>query len=245
MHLGQETLTSNVTLLTSVAAAAALAWGCVGARREVRRSQLPALLAATVFIFLAQMVNCSMGLGFSGHLLGAALLVALFGPFSAMLSIATVLFSQIILLGDGAWSSLGANFLNMGVVAVWVSFAVIRLLDRLIKAQGVLARSVALATAAYLSILGVTVSLSWMTGVQLSVLLYPHSLIGFLEAFASLCVMAACTAGMASARSEESASSALKPIVVACIFALSFVPFSSSLPDGLQYGLNAPQEVSE
>ena len=68
MHLIQGTLDSSTTLLTSGAAVIALGSAFYGLRHQLSVKQIPSLLALSCLVFLAQMVNCPIGFGFSIHL---------------------------------------------------------------------------------------------------------------------------------------------------------------------------------
>ena len=129
MHLIQGSLDSSTTLLTSGAGVIALGSVFYGLRHQLYVKQIPSLLALSCLVFLAQMINYPTGFGFSIHLVGASLLAILFGPFAAMLSMASILILQAGFLGDGSYATLGANFLNMGVVAPWVAYGLFRLMQ--------------------------------------------------------------------------------------------------------------------
>lgn len=243
MHLAQGTLSTSVTLLTSVAAIAAVGVAYYGARREVTKRKMPTLFAMSGFVFLAQMVNCSMGLGFSGHLLGGALLAVICGPWSAMLSMAAILSAQTALFGDGSWSTLGANFLNIGVVSVGVAYGIFRLLQGRRNSQLDAGQAFAMAIAAYSSTVAAAVSLALIADVQMSSLLYTHGIIGILEVCISVAMFAVCVASLRDTRPSAECGFSLRPIAFACALALCLAPFSSQLPDGLQYELNSPVAV--
>ena len=237
MHLFQGTLDFSTTLITSAAGLMTFGAACLGARRELRAKQLPALLAMTSFVFTAQMVNCSTGFGFSGHLLGAGLLAILFGPWSAMLSMGLVLTVQATFLGDGSLSTLGANFLNMGVVAPCVAYAVFRLLQGRRSPQLDVAQCTALALASLLSTLVAAISLGVLSGLPMSAVLPPFLAIGLIEAIFSVGVFAICVRGLEAATSQAR-HYMLRPIVAVCVLALCFIPLSSKQPDGLEFALS-------
>lgn len=237
MHLLQGTLSAPATLMTSTAASFALGAAVYGLRRELSPKQVPALAAMTGFIFLAQMVNCATGFGFSGHLVGGALLAVLFGPCSAMLSMAVILTGQVALLGDGSLSTLGANFLSMGVVAPWVAFGVFRLLQGARQPQCDFGQLVAMALASFSSILAATYAVSWMIAAALPSLLLTASVWAALESILSLFAFALCVSVRRDAAVHVWQSS-LKPIAVLCLFTLCCLPFSSDQADGLEHMLH-------
>ena len=238
MHLIQGTLDSSMTLATTAAGLMAFGLACYGARRELDTKQLPSLLAMTGFVFAAQMVNCATGFGFSGHLAGAALLAILFGPFSAMLSMGVILTAQYAFLGDGSLSTLGANFLNMGVVAPWIAIGVFRVLQGRRSPQADAGQVVALCIASLASTLGIAISLSLMSQAALSSILPAYAVIGGIEAVLSVAVFVICVRRM-EARLSSMRRYALGPIAAVCLIAVCLVPLSSKQPDGLEYALSA------
>ncbi len=77
------------------------------------------------FVFAAQMVNFPLfPLPISGHLLGGVLSAVLLGPWAGAAVIATVLIVQCLLFGDGGVTTLGANFVNMGLVGAIGGYAI-------------------------------------------------------------------------------------------------------------------------
>jgi len=80
-----------------------------------KKLQQMALVAS--FIFAAQMINFPVANGTSGHLIGGVLAAVVLGPWAGMLVISVVLAIQAIMFGDGGIIALGANILNMGVIA--------------------------------------------------------------------------------------------------------------------------------
>jgi cobalt/nickel transport system permease protein len=70
------------------------------------------------FVFAAQMVNFPVGIGTSGHLVGAALLGMTVGPWAATVVMTAIVAVQALVFGDGGLLALGANVFNMAVVGV-------------------------------------------------------------------------------------------------------------------------------
>ena len=242
MHLIQGTLDSSTTLLTSAAGIFAFGAAVYGARRELSTKSVLPLVGLTGFVFFAQMVNMATGFGFSGHLVGAALLAILFGPCLAMLSMATILTLQVTLLGDGSFSTLGANFITMGVVAPWSAYAVYRFMQGRRTPQGDRGQIVAVAAASVVSILAASFTLSLLLGGSaMTPMLSVGSIWGALEAVLSVGVFALCVRSQTAIKMSHYA---LKPIALVCLLALCFVPFSSKQADGLEHILeNTPLDV--
>jgi cobalt/nickel transport system permease protein len=78
------------------------------------------------FIFAAQMLNFIVAGGTSGHLIGGALAAILLGPWAGILTMATVVSIQALLFQDGGLLVMGANILDMGIIATVVAYGVYR-----------------------------------------------------------------------------------------------------------------------
>ncbi|MGB8381279.1 MAG: energy-coupling factor ABC transporter permease [Dermatophilaceae bacterium] len=127
MHVPDGFLDAPTSIATGVVAVGAVAASLRGARRELddRTAPLAGLVAA--FVFAAQMINFPVAAGTSGHLLGGTLAAVLVGPWTATLCITVVLIVQGLLFADGGLTALGTNITLMGVIGVWVGYAVFRL----------------------------------------------------------------------------------------------------------------------
>ncbi|MEU3313261.1 energy-coupling factor ABC transporter permease [Streptomyces sp. NPDC006662] len=134
MHVPDGFIDAPVSVAAGVAAAAAVAVSLRGARRELDERTAPLAGLVAAFIFAVQMLNFPVAAGTSGHLLGGALAAILVGPYTGVLCVAVVLLMQGILFADGGLTALGVNILNMAVVTVLVSYAVLRLLLRVLPA---------------------------------------------------------------------------------------------------------------
>jgi cobalt/nickel transport system permease protein len=132
MHIPDGFLDVPTCIATGVLAVGAVGVALRRAEREIAETgpALPGLTAA--FVFAAQMVNFPVGAGTSGHLIGGALAAALVGPWTAVVVLTSVLLVQGLLFADGGLTALGANVLNMAVVAVVVGYVVSRLMLRLL-----------------------------------------------------------------------------------------------------------------
>lgn len=100
---------------------------------EEAKTLLPVLAAA---IFAAQMLNWPIPGGTSLHLVGGALASILLGPWLAYLSMALVLVTQALIFHDGGITTLGANILNMGIVAVFSGYLVYKAFPEKYKVLG-------------------------------------------------------------------------------------------------------------
>ena len=127
MHVPDGFLDAPTSIATGVVAVAAVGVALRGARRELDDRTAPVAGLVAAFVFAAQMINFPVGAGTSGHLIGAALAVALAGPFTATLCLAVVLGVQAVFLADGGLTALGTNITLMAIVGVWTAAGVIML----------------------------------------------------------------------------------------------------------------------
>ena len=93
------------------------------ARKELDEMKVPILAALAAGIFAIQAMNIPIGMGTSGHMVGAALVAIVFGsPWAGVLVLTLVLLVQGFAFGDGGITAMGANILNMGVVSGFVGY---------------------------------------------------------------------------------------------------------------------------
>lgn len=160
-------------------------------QRTLEERQVPLMGVLGAFIFAAQMLNFPVAPGISGHFLGSTLATLLFGPWQAALIMTVILVIQAFVFLDGGAIALGANVLNMAIVAPWVSYAVFRLLG------GRGGRSWVVFLAAWAGVVaaalacGLELSVSRIAGwrVVLPALLGWHALIGIGEGLITLVVL--------------------------------------------------------
>lgn len=238
-------------LQTAAAAAVVAGAGIALALREVKRNlpprRVPLIGLAAAFVFAAQMLNFPVAAGTSGHLIGAVLASVLVGPAAAVVVMTAVLVLQCLMFADGGVTVLGANLLNMAVIAPAVGHVVYSTLKgstcslrRTLLAAGFAAWCAtvvaSLACAAQLAASGTvpwSLVLPAMGGV--------HMVIGLGEAVITMLVLAV----VARARPEllragEPAAAAINSTtafgLLAALGLVAFVaPFASSLPDGLEH----------
>jgi cobalt/nickel transport system permease protein len=96
--------------------------------------------------------------GTSGHLLGGALAAILLGPWSAGLILTTVLIIQMLFFYDGGLTALGANVLNMAVIAPWVAYGTCRLVSNLFRSSA--GRTAAIFLASWMSVMAAALAAS-------------------------------------------------------------------------------------
>jgi cobalt/nickel transport system permease protein len=139
MHIPDGFLSASVWAAAGAVSAGAVALSVSRVGRSLEDKQVPLMGVVGAFIFAAQMVNFPIASGTSGHLGGGVLAMLLLGPWASTLIMTAILIVQALLFQDGGITALGANVLNMGVLACLVGFLVFRLLRRLLAGtQGAL-----------------------------------------------------------------------------------------------------------
>ena len=247
MHIPNGFLSDPVCAATTAATVAAVAASVARMRQQSQWANGPLLASTGAAVFAAQMVNFNVDHSSSGHLLGAGLAAIVLGPSAGVLAMAVVLLAQCLMFGDGGLTALGANVLNMGVVACLTSYGVYGLTRRAMPGKtgailgaglGACGSVMAAATACSLELAGSgTSSLSD----TLSAMLGVHAVVGAVEGMATAAFVALLTSTVPSAladpgsvargSSKRLASTALLGALAIAIFA---APLASSAPDGLE-----------
>jgi len=197
------------------------------------------------FIFAAQMLNFTVAGGTSGHLLGGTLAAILVGPWAGILTMTTVVAIQALLFQDGGLLVMGANILNMGVIATLVGYGVYRGVLALARGQrwGLLAGgfvaawasvvSAAVATAVQLIFSGTSpaaVALPAMVGV--------HVLIGIGEGLITVGALAfVAVVRRDLVEPARAPATGWRWVVAGLVLALAvalLAPLASAYPDGLE-----------
>lgn len=238
----------------TLVAAAGLATVGVGlALREVRRSlpprRVPLIGLAAAFVFAAQMLNFPVAAGTSGHLIGAALAAVLLGPAAAVVAMTAVLLLQGLMFADGGITALGANILNLGVIAPLVAYGVYRAV-RAVAGDGLRPALLATGFAAWCSTMAAAFAcavqlaasgvVEW--GTVLAAMGGVHMVIGLGEAVITMLIVAvvmrarpelvaaSASAGLPARRRTLAYGAALSIGLMVLV-----APFASSLPDGLEH----------
>lgn len=93
------------------------------ARKELDDTKVPILAALAAGIFAIQALNIPIGMGTSGHMVGATLVAIVMGsPMAGVLVLTLVLLVQGFVFADGGITVMGANILNMGVISGFVGY---------------------------------------------------------------------------------------------------------------------------
>ncbi|MCS7286168.1 MAG: energy-coupling factor ABC transporter permease [Anaerolineae bacterium] len=136
MHIPDGFLNVATAAGTYVVSAGGVAYSLRRLAGKLGEKQVPMVGVMAAFIFAAQMLNFPVAGGTSGHLVGGALAAILLGPWTGLLVMACVLIVQTLIFQDGGITALGANILNMGIIAVFLGYFVYRLTLKLLKGRG-------------------------------------------------------------------------------------------------------------
>lgn len=129
MHIPDGILSPAVLSVTAVATVGVLAKSVRVSKLQMEQRAIPVMGVMAAFIFAAQMINFPLlGAAASGHLIGGALATFLFGFWPATLIMTTVISIQALVFQDGGITALGANLLNMAIIAPAVAAILFRLL---------------------------------------------------------------------------------------------------------------------
>lgn len=103
------------------------------AHDEMDEMKIPLFAVLSAGIFAIQAINLPLGVGASGHMVGAVLVSIIFAsPYAGLLLLTLVLFVQAFVFVDGGITALGANIFNMGMVSSWVGYLAYTAFKRLI-----------------------------------------------------------------------------------------------------------------
>src|SRR3990170_338788 len=143
MHIPDGFLNVATVARTCAAPAGGVGNAARIANKKLGEKQVPLMGMLAAFIFAAQMLNFPIVGGTSGHFLGAALASILLGPWAGVLIMSCVLMAQSLIFQDGGLLALGANILNMGIIASFSSYYLYRLVIALMgnERRGVLVGS--------------------------------------------------------------------------------------------------------
>jgi cobalt/nickel transport system permease protein len=126
MHIPDGFLGLGVSLVCWILAAVGVGIALWRSREALGERQVPLMGVLAAFIFAAQMLNFTVAGGTSGHLIGGALAAVLLGPWAGILTMTTVVAIQALLFQDGGLLVMGANILNMAIIASLVGYGIYR-----------------------------------------------------------------------------------------------------------------------
>lgn len=242
MHIPDGFLSLVVSIICWVITVAVLAVAISRLNKTFNERQIPLMGVMAAFIFAAQMINFPVAGGTSGHLLGGTLAAIFLGPWPGMLVMTAVIAVQGLLFQDGGLLAMGANILNMGLLAVAVGYG----LYRPVQGRGRAARLVVAGGAAWFSVMTAALATSiqlWLSGTAKLQIVVPamlgiHALIGLGEALITVAALAFILRVRPDlVEGGESPKGGFGWIVVGLGIALVVTvlsPLASANPDGLE-----------
>ena len=230
MHLPSESLNGAICPVTAAVAAGAIVLAAYTLKRKPwKRPALWHFTLTTTAVFAMQALNYALPAGFSGHMLGAVFAASVLGIPAAILSLALVITVQCLAFSDGGTLQLGANILNMAVIATSVGGLII---DRLGNAN----RYLAIALGATVSIMAAVGAIAIELfvggrpdGALIRTLLVSHIPIALIEGVLTLALVN--VQNVPIWRNDRKTEYALATI---SLIALLLSPLASTLPDALE-----------
>lgn len=123
MHMADALVSATVAGTMYALSAGTAAYSVKKIRLENDDKKIPVMGVMGAFIFAAQMINFTIpGTGSSGHLCGGMLLTALLGPYSAFLTLISVLLIQCLFFADGGLLAFGCNVWNMAFYGCFIGY---------------------------------------------------------------------------------------------------------------------------
>jgi cobalt/nickel transport system permease protein len=130
MHIGDGQIPLEQAVIYWIVALFFIWLSLRWARKEMDEAKVPIFAALAAGIFAIQAMNIPiLPLGTSGHMLGSVLAAIILGsPFAGILILALVLIVQGFIFVDGGISVMGANILDMGVIASFSGYYTFRMI---------------------------------------------------------------------------------------------------------------------
>ncbi|WP_299525704.1 cobalt transporter CbiM [uncultured Methanobrevibacter sp.] len=117
MHIPDGFIPWNQCIIYYVILIVALYFATRWARNNLKDKHIPLMGILAAGIFAIMSMNIPIPFGTSGHMVGGCLVALVFcAPEATILIFTIVLLIQALLCGDGGFTALGANVLNMGII---------------------------------------------------------------------------------------------------------------------------------
>jgi cobalt/nickel transport system permease protein len=245
MHIPDGFLSVAIAVICWVLTAVGLGVALWRSGKTLGPRQVPLMGVLAAFIFAAQMLNFTVAGGTSGHLIGGALAAVLLGPWAAILTMTTVVSIQALVFQDGGLLVMGANVLNMAIIAPLVAYGVYRGVMALAGQRrwglfvgGFAAAWLSVVVAAVATSIQLAFSGTSLLGVALPAMAGVHVLIGIGEGLITVGALAFVAAARrdlleVSDKPVRGLGWAAIGLVVALAVTL-FAPLASEHPDGLE-----------
>jgi cobalt/nickel transport system permease protein len=247
MHIPDGFLSVVVSVVMWIISLVFIGLALKKVKNELGDREVPLMGVLAAAIFAGQMLNFSVTGGTSGHLLGAAIATVLLGPWAAVLVMTSVVSVQALIFQDGGVLALGANIFNMGIVGVFVSYAVFTLLQKVLAkfkwglfASGFIAAWTSIFIASLACALELAVSGTSPANIAVPAMAAIHALIGVGEGLITVGALAFLYSTRKDLVDRNSAKTAgnrgilVGGSIIAIVLAV-FSPLASSHPDGLEW----------
>jgi cobalt/nickel transport system permease protein len=238
MHIPDGFLATPVWATLDVAAAPAVGYLARRAQQGLEQSKVPLLGVMGAFVFATQMINFPVGIGTSGHLVGAALLAYTLGPAAAGVVLTAILAVQALVFQDGGVLALGANVINMAIAGMLAGYLPMYLWGAGRRRRGAifLGGFLSVLTSAVLALSELLLSGVAMPAAVLRISLGLFAISALLEGAITLAIVEALEAINPDfvRQPQRSGGRALMGAGLAAIFlAVVGVAFASTHPDGI------------
>lgn len=132
--------------------------------RELGTREIPLLALGAAFTFVIMMFNIPVPGGSSGHMVGAAAVSVLLGPWAGVIALSLALTLQAFLFADGGVTALGANCFNMALVMSFTGYFAYRVVSA--GGAGPVRTFIAAAAAGYVSVNAAALAVALEIGIQ-------------------------------------------------------------------------------
>ncbi|MEM2025857.1 MAG: energy-coupling factor ABC transporter permease [Desulfurococcaceae archaeon] len=190
-----DAATATVTYLLSAGYGLA-AWRKFRSTFTYERVSLLVVLSTAIFV--AQMINWPIPGGTSLHMVGGALAGILLGPLLGFISLALVIGVQCLAFHDGGITTLGANILNMAIIAVLTGHLAFKFATKLMG-EGRSSRLIGAFLGGWLSIvaaglacgleIGLSPSFGFHVNVTVPIMVGWHAALGIVEGAATALIV--------------------------------------------------------
>ena len=236
MHLGNGII-CPVTGIPMLALAGVTAfYAYKKAKKEFIKDKILPAVSLTALVFGLQMINFAIPqTGSSGHIVGAILLAALLGPYTAFLAMCAILLVQAVFFADGGLLALGCNIFNMGFLACFAAYPLLYkpLAERKRMFSGALIASVAalqLGSIAVVAEGALSGSITGRLGDFTLLMQGIHLPIGIIEGIVTGAIIIA-------AKFVDTKKFSYSMGAFALVLAGIISNFASQMPDGLEWAL--------
>lgn len=131
MHIPDGFLNAQTSLATWIISLGGISYCLKKTAQILKDRMIPLMGVMSAFIFSAQMLNFPVLGGTSGHLLGGVLASVLLGPYAGAIVLTCILTVQCFIFQDGGISALGANILNMALIASTGGYLIYKIISKL------------------------------------------------------------------------------------------------------------------